>query len=123
MDAHFDRQKPVGCVDEMNRQFCRLEIIEHGRERSALESCLNEVRKRGSNADAGACCVKGRLDAADNEPRMHRNRNIARALSSMTPIPGANSFRPTRSNAGASPIFRIRRIWATASSRSVGSLR
>ena len=64
----------------MNRQRRWLELIQEGRQRSALQSCPDKVRTHGGNSDAGARCVTGRLSTADNEPRMHRNGNVASCL-------------------------------------------
>ena len=71
----LDRQKPVGCVHEIDRQRCRLEFVEQGRQGSALEGSLEVIGKSGRNSDSGTCGVTGRLGAADHEPRPHRHRN------------------------------------------------
>lgn len=60
----------------MNRQRRWLELIQEGRQRSALQSGPDKVRTHDGNSDPCARCVTGRLGIADNEPRMHRNGNV-----------------------------------------------
>ena len=73
--AHLDRQKPVSRVYKVDRPWCGLEVIEHGRQDSALRSCLELIGEGDCNSDAGAGCSIRGLSAADDEPRIHRHRN------------------------------------------------
>src|ERR1700756_4220369 len=73
--AHLDWQKPVSRVQKVTRPWGGVEIIEHGRQSSALRSCLELIGERECNSDTGAGCSIRGLSAADNEPRIHGHRN------------------------------------------------
>lgn len=73
--AYFDREKPVGGVHEIDRSWCGLEVIEQGRQGSGRRICLELVGKSDGNSDAGTRRDTRRLNASDDEPRMHRDGN------------------------------------------------